>query len=118
MKIKFKYISYIAGLLASIFFYFYLDRDQEKTKAQENIEYPFINKNSYDYQGVIIKRSISGVYRGTQLFELSTGQKFSASGFNFLEVGDSIHRPMNADSIYIFYQTGKQSKLFLFRDSK
>lgn len=117
-KIKFKYVSYITGLLAAIFFYFYLDRDQEKTKIREDVEYPFINKNSNDYKGIITKRSISGIYKGTQLFELSTGQKFSASGFNFLEVGDSIHRPMNADSIYIFYQTGKQSKLFLFRESK
>ena len=102
MKIKFKYISYIAGLLASIFFYFYLDRDQEKTKVQENIEYPFINKNSYDYQGVITKRSISGVYKGAYLFDLSNGQKFSTSGFSFLKVGDSIHRPANADIIYLY----------------
>lgn len=113
-----KYLFYIVCLLVTITFYFYLNEDQEKTKTNEDIEYPFINKNNNDYQGTIIKKSISRVYKGTQLFELSNGQKFSASGFNFLEVGDSIHRPMDADSIYIVYQTGKQSILFLFRDCK
>lgn len=68
----------------------------------EDNEYPFITKNSNDYQGVITKRSISGVYKGAYLFDLSNGQKFSTSGFSFLKVGDSIHRPANVDIIYLY----------------
>lgn len=97
-------------------FYYYLQIDKKATVIMEDHEYPFLSKNSNDYCGTIIKRSMSGVYTGTYLFELSNGQKFSESGF--LEVGDSIHRPADKDSIYIFYKTGKESKISLYREHK
>lgn len=114
---KIKYIYILFCVLAVIFYHFYLQEDREKIIVEEGVNYPFLSKNSNDYCGTIIKRSMSGVYTGTYLFELSNGQKFSESGF--LEVGDSIHRPANMDSLYIYRERGtKQSKIFLFRDNK
>ena len=98
-------------------FYYYLQIDKKATVVMEDYEYPFIEKTPFDYQGTIVKRSISGIYKGTFLYELSSGQRFAAD-FSFLSVGDSVHRPANKDSICIFYKTGKQSKISLYREYK
>lgn len=114
---KKNYLRYIISALMALGFYYYLQVDKKATVIMEDVEYPIISRNNNDYRGVITSRSMSGVYKGTWLFELSNGQKFSAD-MSFLQIGDSIHRPANNDSIYIAYQTGKQSKIFLYRDTK
>lgn len=63
-------------------FYYYLQVDKKATVILEDNEYPFISRNSNDYRGVIISRSIRGVYKGAWLFELSNGQK-KISGYVF-----------------------------------
>lgn len=99
---KKNYLRYIISALMALGFYYYLQVDRKATVLLEDNEYPSITGNSKDYQGVITKRSISGVYKSAYLFDLSNGQRFSTSGFSFLKVGDSIHRPANADIIYLY----------------
>ncbi|WP_185107308.1 hypothetical protein [Dysgonomonas macrotermitis] len=117
MSRKIKYLYILFSVLAVAFFRFYLQKDKVETIINEGADYPLLSKNSNDYCGTIIKRSMSGVYTGTYLFELSNGQKFSESGF--LDVGDSIHRPANKDSLFIYREKGtKESKIYLYRDRK
>lgn len=106
---KKNYLRYIISALMALGFYYYLQVNKKATVIIEDKEYPSITKNSLDYQGIITKRSISGVYKGAYLFDLSNGQKFSTSGFSFLKVGDSIHRPANADIIYLYIDRGLDS---------
>lgn len=111
---KKNYWRYIVTGLMALGFYYYLQIDKKATVLLEDSEYPILNNNSLDYNGVIANRTISGVYRGVYLFDLTNGQKFSTSGFSFLKIGDSIHRPANMDIIFLFID-GKLDSIPLHR---
>lgn len=114
---KKNYWRYIVTGLIALGFYYYLQIDKKATVLLEDNEYPNIAKNSKNYQGLITRRALSGAYKGCYLFDMSNGQKFSTSDLTHLKVGDSIHRPSNMDSIYI-YRNGNLSRVFLYRKHK
>lgn len=66
---------------------------------------------------------MSSYWKGTRIFELSNGEKLSTSSSTrnyeygngelmfFLQVGDSIYKPVNTDSIFIY----RENKTYYFR---
>jgi len=97
-----KYLYIMGGILCAIFMHFYLQYSFEKRELQENVEYPLIYNQNSEIKGKIVKRSISKVIKNTYLIELTDNQKFTIYGFSFLQVGDSICKPANVDTLYIF----------------
>lgn len=89
-------------------------KNNEKIKEKEGREYPRITIVSKEFKGVIYEISQSKYWAGTYIVSLTGGQNFSIWSnsrnydygkkevMNFLEVGDSIHKPIDSDSLLIF----------------
>jgi len=107
MKKKSNYIYAGIGLIAIILFYILDPYFSEKKRNKENIEYPLIYGSHLKFEGIIVKRNISMSWKGTYLFTLSNNQKFSGEHISFLQIGDSIFKAANSDSLYIFNEEGK-----------
>ena len=113
------YLLPIIGLIIMcipIFFWqdFYEWRDNKKNRLIE--EYPSIKDINKELKSKVVHKQISPFFSGTYLFHLSNGDKFSLANqernyqyeklhsnlMRMLSVGDSIYKPKNTDSIYVF----------------
>lgn len=97
-----------------ILFGVYSEKDLEDRRKKEDHEYVNIEKTSKEFKGKIISKQMSKGYKGSILVQLNNNRKFSMTwgGGNylyskqnlsyFMQVGDSIFKPLLSDSIYVF----------------
>jgi len=124
-----KNVSTVLGILliGLIFLSHYLiERHMKNSRKREDKEYMDIQKSYLEYKGVISSKKMSDGYAGTVLFELRNGVKFriyetsinysigNIDLTSFMTYGDSIYKPDNTDSIYI-YRKGKEYHFILGR---
>lgn len=79
-------------------FYYYSDY----RKKQETIDYPLLHTFKGQVNGIVINKSSSYIYRNTFRIRLYGNQRFSIHDFGYIQVGDSLYRPANTDSLYIY----------------
>jgi transposase len=117
---KYKYIILLLMLILGIFLFFVMNNDKNKYQSLKD-EFPIINNlNFQKFSGQITKKETHMSMRGVYLVSLSNGQKFSIGGtslnylygvdfdlIKFIAVGDSIFKPSNTDSIFIYRNTRK-----------
>lgn len=117
----------IVGLILiciPIVFWKYIIEYRENDKQKLILEYPLLINVKKEIRGKIATIRISNYYSGTSLYYLSNEEKFRLSGLtinydynklnndlmNMLSVGDSIYKPANSDSIYVY----RKDKKFYF----
>lgn len=122
-----KYIGLISGIFIFIY-YLQFDYNYENKKELENIDYPALEENfSNEYKGRLVYYELSSRNKGSFLIQLSNGDKVSLSPYptknykyftsslkDILSVGDSIYKPKNSDTIYVF----KKNNIYYFRLGK
>lgn len=98
------------------------DDRRKKSEKEEKVEYPSVREPHMEFNGYVISRRFSNVYRGCYIYKLSNGQKFHIDNstfrlndtkldmYEFLQIGDSIYKKTYTDSIYIY----RKSKEYLF----
>ena len=115
------YLNIFFIILAAAIIYSSTQSDKEgaKTKDKESIEYPFIEESSQEFRGEIYDINQSKYWAGAYLITLTNGQNFSigASTINYeygkveamksLEIGDSVYKPINSDSLLIHRENKK-----------
>jgi hypothetical protein len=102
---------------------FTTDSRSQKEREKEDAQFPKIENISKEYKGRLVKTGISNAYVGRTLLYFSNGQKaaitdntfnYAVSTVNlmsFVQAGDSIYKPVNTDSIFIY----RGSKTYYFR---
>lgn len=137
MKTYKKIWCFSSVLVVVIFFLLGKERfegHQQMNKDKESAEYPNLeNSYHYEFSGRVTKRGLSknwGV--GTYLFDLSTGKNFTLSQNtinykykknyqalrNSLFVNDSIYKPKNSDTVYVYKEKDTQFYYILGRKIK
>lgn len=119
MEKKLNYIVPIF-LAAVTLVWMYLDyANTEEQKKMEDILYPEINKLTQSISGTVFYARSSSVWNGALLVSLTNTSTFSVSeptynwdyrvvSFDyFIKENDSIYKPINSDSIYV-YRNGKE----------
>lgn len=104
-------LQFSIGIIVLLCLYFFIN----KKSTQEGIEFPKIETYlDKEVRGVVTKYSINWNTRGSMLVTLSSNTKLSIYGstYNFqyrepnlmalITVGDSIFKPANSDSIYLY----------------
>ena len=123
-----KYLIYIflliSFLLGLVFFYQSDINDRKESELLEE-EYPWVKKgDSFEILGVVQRGKISlkQYSKGAFCIDLNNGLKFSLAGITrnylykpydikeFLEINDSIYKPAQSDSLYIY----RDGKVFYF----
>lgn len=98
----------------------YFKEEMKKDKINEKETYLSLNETTQEFKGLIIKRTLSAHWAGTYLYDLSTNQKFHLSGLTLnrsyekkyqdlitsLHTGDSIFKPKNSDTLYVYRKRG------------
>ncbi|GAB6013051.1 hypothetical protein [Viscerimonas tarda] len=125
MEIKWKIILRIITLIFFILGFFFLKEPFmdviNKRRNEDDKMYPYIVGLPREFKGKIIRRFLNLNWAGTYSFELSNGDKFSLSTgtwnddygrrgglLHHLSVGDSIYKPVNNDSLYLYRKNEKQ----------
>lgn len=104
-------LQFSIGIIVLLCLYFFIN----KKSAQEGQEYPDIGSlYTNEIKGSVKKYSIGWKYKGTKQITLSSNMNFLLYGstYNFqygepnlmalITVGDSIFKPANSDSIYLY----------------
>jgi hypothetical protein len=99
-------------------------KDEMKTKREKELkEYPDIENVFTEYKGIVINSHLSKGMVGAKSITLNNGQKFLVSSdtwnrkykkgamMEFIQIGDSIYKPANSDSIFIY--RGNKTYYFL-----
>ncbi|WP_353123853.1 hypothetical protein [Dysgonomonas capnocytophagoides] len=120
-----KYIGYIFMFVVfCVSFLFVIQSRRNDKKSSEFLkeEYPLLETvNARNIAGVVLskKQSMNQYYRGGYLIELINAEKFTLSGVtinylykpydicDFLQINDSINKPVQNDSLYV-YRQGKE----------
>lgn len=102
----------VVGII--IFFIIYNNSNIDNKRKKEDNEYIQIEMSNKEYKGRVLSKQRSKGYTGLTLVHLTNNIKFSISGGGrnymysnqdlnyFMQIGDSIFKPYNTDSIYIF----------------
>ncbi|MDH6356137.1 Zn/Cd-binding protein ZinT [Dysgonomonas sp. PH5-45] len=102
---------------------FTTDSRSQKEREKEDAQFPEIENISKEFKGTLVKTGISNAYVGRTLLYFSNGQKaaitdntfnYAISEVNlmsFVQVEDSIYKPANSDSIFIY----RGDKTYYFR---
>jgi len=102
---------------------FTTDSRSQKQREKEDAKFPKIESFSLEIKGRLVKIGGSNAYAGRKLLYFSNGQKAAVSHdiFNyeisnvsieyFMQPGDSIYKPSNSDSIFIY--RGNETYYFL-----
>lgn len=102
------------------------DSRSQKEQEVEDAQFPKIENMDKECKGRLAKTGISKAYTGRTLLYFSNGQKaaitdntfnYTISKVNlmsFVQVGDSIYKPANTDSIFIY----RGNKIYYFRLGK
>ena len=122
---SFKSIWYVLSVLLIPLIFFIGKQNEKKMeegRQREDREYTPIDNSPREFKGMIISTKMSAYWKGTQVVHLSN-DKFTTSSStrnyeygggemaSFMHVGDSIYKPANTDSIYIY----RGNKTYYFR---
>jgi hypothetical protein len=102
-----------------IFFSIYNEKRMDDQREKEDNEYVQIEKSNNEYKGRILSKKESKGYKGRTLVYLNNNGKFTISGGGrnylysnqdlsyFMQIDDSIFKPLNTDSLYIIRNNRK-----------
>lgn len=107
-------ILFVSIVALGYYFQSVIDDNIEDKRKKELEIYKEIGDQRKDINGVVILRTFSQVCNGTLLVHLNNGDQFALSSLTynnnyaerclkrFIQIGDSISKLTNSDSIYIY----------------
>lgn len=118
------YVILFVGIVALGYYFQSVVDDNIEDKREKELEvYKEIGDQKKDINGVVTLRAFSQVWNGTLLVHLKNGDQFALSSLTynnnyterslkrFIQIGDSISKLTNSDSIYIY----RKDKTYYFR---
>lgn len=102
-----------------VLLYIYNNEKLDKQRKKEDREYVKIENLRSEYKGKVLSKNRSKGYTGLTLIHLTNNGKLSISGSTrnyfyskqnlgyFIQVGDSIFKPLGSDSVYIIRNNKK-----------
>lgn len=104
----------ISSIVSFVFLSSWIDDNMNQTRKKEILEYPSLSREfDKNYEGTISHKKLSRGFGGYYLFTLINGIRFGVSTsyhynykpydlLDFIEVGDSINKPANNDTLFIY----------------